>query len=512
MNITFSQLPAVMRALEEAIAANKLHLALDARLSQLSAADVHVYAEGIHAEDFAEFNRLLGKPIELLPTDTTLYFLREQLSQELHGGNTHPVIVVTPAIIREIGEIQQGYFIRVELEEQMDGINWNKIFYDPLEANTEAESDEDKMMFRHLEWLVEQLSGYAQRGELSRQFVADLVHRHWDGKPMGTQITDVLNGVYTNKEQLFYKPKNVNDMNQDNVDYLKKQLFFLDFGEGLHTHLERRIKEGLPDFQLQAAHEFGKDKMEAVLHFTKSKQEGSDMYFFNKYDATLYGQNGTVDHTFYINNKGKSLGFEDACQLLNGRSVFMEVTNKQGETAKAWIKIDFANKDENGHFKLNYFKGDYNYNLHEAVGRIPLKEMGNPEKMEAMYNKLQQGKMAEATLVKGGKEVPVQIAADPKFKTIKMYDMDGVKLFVPGPKQEAGYGVAPADAKKQASGQQLEVGQPLENGKAEKNDTVNTVKPATTDIKKKDLLGKPAAGNDLMPKNRVRKGKGVGIA
>lgn len=508
MNVIYSQLPAVMRALEEAIADDKLYLALDARLSQLSAADINVYDDRKYAEDFALFNNARGKPIELLPTDTTLYFLREKLSNELQRGNTNPVIAVTPEYIREIWEIRQGYFIRVELEEQMDMINWSKTLYDPLYANTEAESVVDKMEFRRLEWLVEQLSAYGQRGELPKHFISDLVHRHWEGKPMETQIADVLNGEYANKQQQFFKPKNVNDMNQDNLDYLKKQLLFLDFGEGLQTHLERRVKEGLPDFQLPASHEFGKDKMEAVLHFAKSKQEGSEMYFFNRYDATLHGQNGTVDHTFYINNKGKSLGFEDACQLMNGRSVFMEVTNKKGETAKAWIKIDFANKDENGHFKLNYFKGDYNYNLHEAVGRIPLKEMGNPDLMETMYSKLQQGKLAEATLVKGGKDIPVQIAADPKFKTIKMYDMDGVKLFVPGPKQETGYGVAPADAQKQANGQQMEVGQPL----PEKNEAVNTVAAEGTEIKKKDLLGKPTPANDLMPKNRVRKGKGVGIA
>jgi hypothetical protein len=413
----------------------------------------------------------------------------------------------------EAGETRLEATLEQELLEQMDQFDWDQVFYDPLEANAELERYADRVAFRRLEWLVEQLTAHAQANKAAYDFVSELVHRHWQGKPMEVQIINVLNGDYVQLvQEKFYQLKKENDMNQDNLEYLKKQLLFTGFGEGLITHLEKKIKEGLPEFTLLASHAFGKDKMEAVLHFSRSKQDGSDMYFFNKYDARLEGQNGKIEQTFYINNKGKSLSFEDACQLMNGRSVFMEVTPKEGGPYKAWIKIDYSNKDENGNFKLNYFNGNYGFNLHEAVGRIPLKELGNPDRMEAIYAALQRGRLVEATLVKGGREIPVQLAADPKFKTIKLYDADGVKLFVPGPKPETQYGQAPADGKKQLDGKLLEVGEPLSNGKETKIEQANLTDGPGDSIKKKDLLPQKTAGSKLMSKNRTSKGKGINFS
>lgn len=418
-----------------------------------------------------------------------------------------------PLKIQAVLKTIQDDLLRQELQEQMDMFNWNHVFYDPLEANTERETYADLVAFRRLEWLVEQLTSYAQSGKAAYDFVSKLVNRHWEGKPMELQIIDVLNGDYIQLvQEKFYQLKNENDMNQDNLEYLKKQLLFTGFGEGLNAQLERKIKEGLPDFSLPASHEFGRDRMEAVLHFSRSKQDGSDMYFFNKYDARLEGQNGKIEQTFYINNKGKSLSFEDACQLMNGRSVFMEVTPKEGGPYKAWIKVDFTTKDENGNFKLNYFNANYGFNLSEAVGRIPLKEFGNPDKMEAIYGALQRGKLVEATLVKGGREIPVQLAAEPKFKTIKMYDADGVKLFVPGPKPETQYGQAPADEKQLLNGKLLEVGEPLAYGKETKREQANLTEGPAGTIKKKDLLPQKTSGSELMPKNRTSKDKGIGIS
>ncbi|SJZ83673.1 hypothetical protein [Sediminibacterium ginsengisoli] len=292
-------------------------------------------------------------------------------------------------------------------------------------------------------------------------------------------------------------------MNQDNLEYLKKQLFFAGFGEGLVTQLEKRIKEGQTEFQISASHEFGKDKMEATLYFTRSKQEGSDMYFFNKYDATLQNHNGTASQTFFINNKGKSVGLDEACNLLCGRSVYKEITPKEGDAYKAWIKLDFSNRDENGQAKVNYFNNSYGYDLHEAVGRIPLKELGDPDRMEALYVALQRGQLAHATLIKGGKEISVQLAADPKFKTVKMFDMDNVKLYVPGPKQDVRYGQAPVDQ----TAKQKEVGQSLGSPTRESSEKGKSV--GTSDAKKKEVTANNSVSDELLPKKRAGKSKGL---
>lgn len=262
-------------------------------------------------------------------------------------------------------------------------------------------------------------------------------------------------------------------MNTENLEYLEKQMLYAGFGEGLKTQLERKLKEGLPEFQLNASHEFGKDKMEALLYFSKSRQEGSDKYFFNKYDATLNNAHGEFKQTFFINNKGQSITFKEACNLLNGRSVYKELTPKEGARYKAWVKLDFNNRDEFGNAKLNIFNEKYGFSLKEALGRIPLQELKDPEKMAALFTSLESGNLAKASLIKADREMDVQLAADPKFKTVKMFDMEGVKLYVPAQKQEKQYGNAPVDEKRATEGKVMEVGQPVENGSQQSTNRSN---------------------------------------
>jgi hypothetical protein len=67
--------------------------------------------------------------------------------------------------------------------------------------------------------------------------------------PMEKHIAPVMNGAYGEKAQLINQNK-IETMNAENLEYLQKQLLYAGFGEGLNTQLERKLKEGMPDFQL----------------------------------------------------------------------------------------------------------------------------------------------------------------------------------------------------------------------------------------------------------------------
>ena len=299
-------------------------------------------------------------------------------------------------------------------------------------------------------------------------------------------------------------------MTQKNLEFLQNQLKSAGFNEAIFPQLERNMQEGKEAFQLLDSQTFGKDQMSSVLHFAKSTQEGADMYFFNRYDATLRNQTINASQTFFINNKGQSIDLKEASNLLNGRSVYKEVTPKDGDRYKAWLKLDFnGERDEHGNAKMNYFNQNYGFDLKEAISRLELKEMGNPEKMEELFKSLQRGDMTAATLLKGGKEIPVNITTDPKFKTLKMYDQDGSKLFVPGAKQETKYGQAPVDQKRASDGTELKTGEAVSQN-ADTSKSVNG--DAVAASKKKDLLPKKVTENSLLPKKRVRQGKGQSIA
>ena len=290
-------------------------------------------------------------------------------------------------------------------------------------------------------------------------------------------------------KELLLKNKTI-IMNTENMDYLKIQLQFLGFDEGLHAQLEKKMKEGKPEFNLDASTEYGKDKMQAVIHFRHSEKDGKEAYFCNHYIATLQKEEQNLSQFIYVNNKGQNITFKESCNLLNGRSVFKEVTPKEGVPYKAWLKIDHEKMDlKTGYPKLRQFGGNYGFDLKESVGRLPFKELGYPDQVKTLMKSLQKGNAYSATLIKGGKDEKVFIEANPQFKTLNMYDKNGEKMFYPMHKVEQKYGQAPVDAKKQ----ELESVVNDQGVKYEKKNLLEKNKPSNGLIEKKNTKAKSRA-------------------
>ncbi len=287
-------------------------------------------------------------------------------------------------------------------------------------------------------------------------------------------------------KELLLKNKSI-IMNTENLEYLKNQLKFLGFGEGLYGQLEKNMKEGKPEFSLDASTEFGKDKMQAVIHFRHSEKDGKEAYFCNHYIATLLREDQNRSQFVYVNNKGQSVTFKEACNLLNSRSVFKEVTPKEGLPYKAWLKIDHDNMDQKtGYPKLRQFTTNYGFDLREAVGRMDFKGLKYDDQLKSLLKSLEKGNAASVMLLKEGKEVPVSIEANPQLRTLNMYDKNGEKLFYPMQKVEQKYGQAPADAtKKEAAALVNESG-----GKYEKKDLLTKNRPSNGLIPKKNAKAK----------------------
>src|SRR5690606_20183512 len=135
-----------------------------------------------------------------------------------------------------------------------------------------------------------------------------------------------------------YSPIKSKAMNQKNFEYLRDQVKYTGLGEGLASDHKKAIEEGKPDFKLQHKTEFGKDQVDATLSFSKSKQ--SDMYFFNSYQVSLekLDKAEKMDQTFYI-NKGSNITLKEAYNLMEGRSVNKDLTNKEGQVYNAWVQM-----------------------------------------------------------------------------------------------------------------------------------------------------------------------------
>ena len=140
-------------------------------------------------------------------------------------------------------------------------------------------------------------------------------------------------------------------MNQKNFEYLKDQIKFTGFGEGMENALKEKLEKGDTEFTLNHNVKYGNDFLSATLNFKKSDQ--NDMYFFNSYKVSLEKDQSktALEQTFYI-NKDNNITAKEAYNLMEGRAVNKDLKNKEGELYNAWVKMDFKEADEKGNFKF----------------------------------------------------------------------------------------------------------------------------------------------------------------
>lgn len=209
-------------------------------------------------------------------------------------------------------------------------------------------------------------------------------------------------------------------MNTQNLDYLKDQLKFMGFGDKLNAPLEKELLKGAPSFQLNLETEMGGKAFSAVLNFKKS--DSTDLYFFNSYHASLQRKDGEVtDQAFYL-NKGKGVTAKEAYNLLDGRAVYKELSNKEGESYHAWIQLDFEKRDKNNNHEVRQYHENYGYDLKEALSRFSIAELAQPDKAEALLHSLQKGNLQAVSLQGEGSVTKLFVEANPQYKSVTLYD------------------------------------------------------------------------------------------
>jgi hypothetical protein len=187
-------------------------------------------------------------------------------------------------------------------------------------------------------------------------------------------------------------------MNEQNFEYLKDNIKYMGFGDKQTEALESHLKKGDESFQMVYTAEINKKPFEATLNFRKS--DNSDMYFFNNYTASLEKTNGEkVEQLFYL-NKGKGVTAKEAYNLLEGRAVYKELSNKAGEPYKAWVQIDFDNKDKHDNFEVKQFHEKFGYDLKEAVSKYAVAELDGGDEEKALLQSLQKGNIQAVSIEK----------------------------------------------------------------------------------------------------------------
>ena len=245
-------------------------------------------------------------------------------------------------------------------------------------------------------------------------------------------------------------------MNTKNLEFLKEGIKYLGFGEGLNNKLTEEVSSGKGEFQLRTENQYGREKVSYALDFKKSDQ--SDMYFFNKYSATLQGQENGQDksQTFFI-KKNSGVTAKEAYNLLNGRSVNKDLTNQEGEKYNAWLQIDWNQKDNIGNQKFKMIHQAYGFNLDNVLSKHAIKELNDPTTKDRLMKSLERGNLHQVTFQRGDKEEKMFIEANPQFKAVNLYDANMKKVYQENdrkePRADNGKEVyAPKESQKQSAG------------------------------------------------------------
>lgn len=221
-------------------------------------------------------------------------------------------------------------------------------------------------------------------------------------------------------------------MNEQNAEFLKERLFYLGFGDKLNAELEKNMKAGKEQFQLPFQGEFSKgekkDVVDYQIDFSKSKQ--GDMYFVNKYQATLKNEDTEKEksQTFYI-NKGNGVTAKEAYNMLDGRAVNKKLMDREDNPYQAWLQINFKEKEDNGNHKLNRYHTAYGFDLEKSLGKHPIKELADADQKAIVMKSLEKGNLHAVTFQREGKEEKMFLEANPKDRNVVVYDSQMKKQF-----------------------------------------------------------------------------------
>lgn len=257
-------------------------------------------------------------------------------------------------------------------------------------------------------------------------------------------------------------------MNEQNAEFLKERLFYLGFGDKLNAELEKNMKAGKEQFQIPFRGEFSKgDKKDLVdyqVDFSKSKQ--GDMYFVNKYHATLKNEDAEKEksQTFYI-NKGNGVTAKEAYNMLDGRAVNKKLMDREDNPYQAWLQINFKEKEDNGNHKLNRYHTAYGFDLEKSLAKHPIKELTDPEQKAAVMKNLEKGNLQQVTFQREGKDEKMYLEANPKDRNVIVYDSAMKKQFQ-GVKEHKGE----STDQKQTSGQENSSSNKIKSEKTESAD------------------------------------------
>ena len=212
-------------------------------------------------------------------------------------------------------------------------------------------------------------------------------------------------------------------MEKENLNVLKERLENLGFGRELFGELERHVSLGKKEFQLQKDlmvnrdHEPQADPMQVFVHVFKTPEDRYDLiYMATLPDAKDPAKN--KNQIFYPAEDGITL--KEGYNLLQGRAVYKPVRAERGDPEKAWLQLDFAERNGEGSYHVRQYGKEYDFDLEKALERFSIRELYDPLEKEDLIRNLERGNREPVTLQFGNELQRVSVEANPRYKTISI--------------------------------------------------------------------------------------------
>jgi hypothetical protein len=83
--------------------------------------------------------------------------------------------------------------------------------------------------------------------------------------------------------------------------------------------------------------------------------------------------------------------------------------------------LDLTEKS-NESYRFKQYHENYGFDLEQTIVRLPIKELSDPEDKGRLIKSMEKGNLQPVTFEKEGKEIKMWVTANPRFKTIDVFD------------------------------------------------------------------------------------------
>lgn len=291
----------------------------------------------------------------------------------------------------------------------------------------------------------------------------------------------------------------MNEQELKDLNELKEQVMYTGFQENLDNELQQLIAEDLPKSQITKEKVMdNQDHLAVDFNFGKSEKTGK--HYLNNFHIKMTKPNGEVTEQTFYRNFGNNITFKEAYNLLNGRAVYKTgLVNKEEERYNAWLQLDFTKADKHGNYKYQKYHDGYGFDVEAKLKERGYKQMAFTGEDNYFVSSVKKGDCVLGTRTVDGNEIKEYVEANPRFKTINVYDLNHKRqLLNKKESEEMGTDQKVSQNQSESQGEKQAESQQQSNGTAKRS-----TKSAANSIKENAKTEKQTAGQRRGKKSSI---------